>query len=222
VTRVDVHSLTDRVSGKLWVDDETGLILRRELKDGAGTIIRRSWFSDLTIDDVRAPADGPAASLVSSSGGSAAAGGGGAALDDADLDRLRKGGTVIPAYLPAGMRLVGAWRLPLTGPDAIALSYSDGLFSLSLFLQPGVLDQSDLTGFTAHQVAGAGVWAHCGLSREVTWAGDATVYTIVTDAPDATVTAVIGALPADPPAEGMVSRMGRGAHRVASWVDPFS
>jgi sigma-E factor negative regulatory protein RseB len=46
------------------------------------------------------------------------------------------------------------------------------------------------------------------------------VYTVLADAPDQTVTAVVGALPHDAPT-GFWKRMSRGFARLASWVNPF-
>jgi hypothetical protein len=177
--------------------------------------VRQTWFVDIRIPAVTAlpsPRTRPAGSTTQTASGP---------LDEADLDRLRRGGAVLPEFLPGGMMLVGARDVAVDGGHATQLSYSDGLFSLSLFAQPGELDPTSLDGFTARRLAGTEVHIHSGLFREITWAGGGTVWTIVTDAPDATAVAVVGSLPADPPPAGVLARMSRGANRVGSWVDPF-
>jgi hypothetical protein len=48
------------------------------------------------------------------------------------------------------------------------------------------------------------------------------VYTVLGDAPDDVVQAVIAGLPHERAAAGVMSRLNRGADRVASWFNPFS
>jgi hypothetical protein len=56
--------------------------------------------------------------------------------------------------------------------------------------------------------------------HSVTWSGHGLVYTMIADAPPATVLAAVAGLPAtDQP--GLVGRLSRGLDRLAHLVDPF-
>jgi sigma-E factor negative regulatory protein RseB len=65
------------------------------------------------------------------------------------------------------------------------------------------------------------VYVRDGVQRSVMWSADGTVYTVLADAPEETVEAVIAALPHEHVETGLLARLQRGLGRVASWMNPF-
>jgi len=217
-----------QVAGRFWIDDDSGLLLRRELYDATGRTVRSSSFLDL---DVTAPATGPRRGLPASYNNgvkvprqrSAEREADASLLGEATLDRMRREGWVLPEVLPAGMVLYRARAVDVPGDEkAVHLTYSDGLFSASLFAQRGRLDTSALRGFRPDKVGNVAVHSRNGLYRQLVWAGGDTVYTLVSDAPDTELKQVIGALPHDTPGSGLRARVGRGIDRMGSWINPFA
>ncbi len=209
------------VAGRFWLDDRTGLTLRRELFDARGRQVRLTLFVDLRVVDsrrLRPVPTAPSGSLQPRALPSAEAD---RVLDQGGLDELREDGWVLPDLLPSGLTLSGARDVRVAGAHAVHLTYSDGLFTLSMFVQRGRLDPDDLPGHTARQVGDATVYAEAGLYRHLSWEGGGLVYTVVTDAPDESVAAVVGAMPHRPHDGSMLGRMSRGVARMGSLVDPF-
>ncbi len=102
------------------------------------------------------------------------------------------------------------------------LAYSDGLTTLSLFVQRGALGGRPSGGFRSERVAGTRAWVQPVAPERVVWQGRGRVFTVVSDAAPATVRAAVGVLPRDPaPGRGLLARLGRGASRVGHWLDPF-
>jgi hypothetical protein len=225
VTRIDVLRLSGTPVGRVWVDDASGLAVRRELLDSAGRVVRRTTFTGLSLlvnTATTTVAVEPEPSTVPEPSGAGAddtncAGG----LLPADLDRLAAEGWDLPGGQLAGLTQVCARRVGEGADRSIQLSYSDGLFALSLFAQRGRLGTATPAGFSRRQVGDTEVFLRCGLYREVSWAGSGMVYTVVTDAPDAVVASVVGMLPTTATDSGVLARMSKGIRRVGSWVDPF-
>jgi sigma-E factor negative regulatory protein RseB len=216
----------DRVAGRFWVDDDSGLLLRRELYDANGHAVRSTVFLDLRVDEASAdpqrtvPATfGEAPARIPSPRSTRSE----RLLDESELIALRTEGWILPDVLPGGLLLYRARAVDVhDGEDAVHLTYSDGLFSLSLFAQRGRLDASALHGFEADELGGAAVYRRSGLYRQVVWASDDTVYTLVSDAPDDELAQVVGVLPHDKPGAGLRARVGRGIDRMGSWINPFA
>ena len=211
VTRIDVLRLSGTVVGRIWLDDATGLAVQRELLDTAGRVIRRTTFTGLTILP-STPGDPSGPTMASECDGGLSA--------DA-LAKLTGEGWDLPGAQLAGLTLVCARTMGAGDDRSVQLSYSDGLFALSLFAQRGRLDAVVPGGFSRRQIGGTDVYLRCGLYRELSWADSGRVYTLVTDAPDATVTTVVGSLPTVSEDTGVLARMSKGIRRVGSWVDPF-
>jgi sigma-E factor negative regulatory protein RseB len=213
------------VAGRFWIDDASGLLLRRELYDTEGHTVRTTAFLDLEVNPAPVAAlrtQSTAAAAPRSDSGAPAESADDGALDAAALDRLRDDGWVLPNALPAGMVLYRARAVDVPGGGrAVQLTYSDGLFALSMFTQRGRLDTSKLRNFTPTTVGGARVQSRAGLYRQVVWAGGDTVYTLVTDAPDADLELIVKVLPHTAPSTTMRSRIGRGIDRMGSWINPF-
>ncbi len=196
-------------SAEFWVDDQTGLLLRRETYD-AGRITRSSGFTELRVTrgaflrhlppELEVP---PATTL---------------AMTSAPV--LNDDGWTCPGALKADFTLTRLDSLQTAG-DVMRASYSDGLSSLSLFEQRGRLDASALNGFTPTTMGADEVFVRYGLPTVAVWESADTVYTVVTDASHAVSTTVISGLPhPSPVTSGMSERLVSGLRRIGSFVDP--
>ncbi|MDQ1644803.1 MAG: sigma-E factor negative regulatory protein RseB [Cryptosporangiaceae bacterium] len=211
-------------AGRFWIDEQTGILLRHELFDREGHQVRVVAFLDLDIVDE--PAGSP---VLHRSGGTVVASlpSGAPSPRPADPVRssqvgaLRRSGWVVPASLPGGFGLYRVREVTASGSRALQLTYSDGLFTASVFAQRGRLDTAHLPGFAPATVAGTPVYERAGLYRQLVWPGGDTVYTLVTDAPDASAEQLVAALPYGPQQGGLLSRVGKGIDRVGSWINPF-
>ena len=212
-TVVEVRSRTGarRPAARFWIDDATGLMLRREVYDGRGRTWRASAFLDLTVGG-GAPASAvpPEAPRPWPD------------LGAAGLAWWRSQGADCPRRLPAGMTLLSARRTRAGSDQAVHLHYSDGLSSLSVFVQRGRLDAGALRGSTHRRWAGHDVWVADGEPAQISWTAGGMTYTVVADAPGDTTRAVVAGLPHDRATDGARGgRMERGMSRVASWMNPF-
>ncbi len=203
------------VAGRFWLDSATGLVLRREVLDESGAVVRSSAFVSLTV--------GPRtkASSVSFTAGDVVRPTG-QRLDAVALAALEAEGWPVIHTLPSGLQLFDARRHEGDGGDVLQLSYSDGLSTLSLFVQKGELPDQ-LTG-TARPMSGGTVWVSPGATERVVWSGDGRTWTLVSDAPDSTVENAVLVLPHAPlaaGADGVLHRAWRGLSRVGAWLNPF-
>jgi sigma-E factor negative regulatory protein RseB len=120
-----------RYGYKLWLDQETAMPLKSQLRDSNGNVIEQILFAELNLRD-RIPVDELKASI-----------------DAADFKWIRQDETAtarLPqsvrgwsvSRLPAGFRLT-TWRMQLIAgsPTPVRhLVYSDGLASVSVFIEP--------------------------------------------------------------------------------------
>ena len=151
---------------RLAVDDDTGLLLAREVLGPRGEVQRSVRFSSIDI-------------------GSAAISG----TIDAPSG-VRSPTAKALASIPDGYRApqtLGGYDLITRSrhPDGVLLFYSDGLFTASVFEQQGDLDWGSLpAGGTDSNVAGTRTRTYHEPSGDVVvWARDGLVYTCVSDAP---------------------------------------
>lgn len=230
------------VAARFWVDDGTGLVLRREVYDSAGQVVRANAFVSVDVDAARFVKHPPP--LLP--------GRTGRELSQDQLAGWQARGWACPMTLPGGLRLVDARTVPGlgAGPDAQArtdrasapatpgagagagasappspvlhLTFSDGLSAVSVFQQRGELDRSGMSGYrTERRPGGQEVLVSQGFPRRVLWSSHGTVFTVVGDG-DELVDAAVDALPhagAEP--AGGRDRLRRGIERLASWIDPF-
>lgn len=195
------------VAGRFWIDRDSGLVLRREVYDDQGRTVRSSAYVDLRVD-----ASTVAVRHVPTTPGDPVA-------PDALADW--------PASLPGSFALVDARSRPVEADgresDVVHLAYSDGLSTLSLFAQDGRLDGAPGDGFAQQQVEGRSVWVRGSTPQRVVWSGGGRTWTLLSDAPDGSVRAVVASLPHDDqPDTGVLARASRGAARIGSWLNPFS
>ncbi|GHE29128.1 hypothetical protein GCM10017673_34420 [Streptosporangium violaceochromogenes] len=200
----------DTLAARYWLDESGGPVLRRELLDGGGRVVHAGAFVDLTLDPARGDASPSRAAPPTPS---PAAGG----LDLAEVPRLFVGGWRFPGVLPGRLELFTAHA---ASAGYLHLGYSDGLSVVSVFIQPGVLDEERLRGWHPQRRGGHTIWMRDSAGQETIWASGGHVYTVFADAPADMVDAVVAALPHEP-APGLWTRLGRGAHRLLSWVNPF-
>jgi sigma-E factor negative regulatory protein RseB len=199
------------LAARYWLDETTKLPLEREVFDSARQVISRDEFVNVQFADQTAAAQSKAQA--------AAQGPWTDPLSHAQLLALRASGWQVPAQLPDGLSLfTGAQTTTSTG-TVLDLGYSDGLAEVSVFEQHGKLADT-LAGWRKTTVAGHAVLVAGTDSRSLTWSSKDMVYTVIADAPAATVNTAVGALPHDKP-PGFWKRMSRGMTRLAAMVNPF-
>jgi sigma-E factor negative regulatory protein RseB len=198
------------------LDTDNGLVLRREVYDETGRIIRASSFVEISVGDDDNYEDA-AESAQDTDRPSAWPD----AIDPSTLKRMRGRGWDCPDALPPSLQLVDARRGGGEYNGIMHLSYSDGLASVSVFEQRGRLRPSDLKDYQATTIHGRKVFLRDGVPQRLVWASDGTVYTVVADASTRTVGQVVGALPRPTDDTGALNRLSRGLDRVASWFNPF-
>ncbi|MFF5111734.1 sigma-E factor regulatory protein RseB domain-containing protein [Streptosporangium sp. NPDC000509] len=199
---VNVLRADGTVAARYWLDRDGGPVLRRELMDTKGRVVRAGAFVDLTLDPV-----------VRSAAPAMAAGG----LDLAELPRLEAEGLRLPRTLPGRLELFAARTVP---SGYVYLGYSDGLSVVSVFIQSGMLDEERLQGWHAERRKGHTIWIRDPAVQETIWASGGHVYTVFADAPADMVDAAVTALPHEAVPD-LWTRLGRGASRLLSWVNPF-
>jgi sigma-E factor negative regulatory protein RseB len=202
------------VAARFWIDSSTGLLLRRDTLGPTGVLVRRSEFVQLALT-AASPRHLPVMLPAPT----------GRAMSDDDLGSWRDRGWPCPRVL-GGLSLFDARTVPDGGAAILHLSYSDGLSTVSVFVQPGHLaapaGSTALAGTTAARIGGQPVLVRAGEPREIVWSSDGYVITVVADAPADTVAAVVAGLPHATPAAGAWSRVERGVARVVSWFNPFA
>lgn len=204
------------LAGRFWLDQETGLVLRREVVDRTGSTVRASAFVEFAVGaEATAPNVEVASALPAEPDGTAIAG--------IERDRLRQAGHALPELLPDELALTGVRQSRSAEEQVLHASYSDGLTTLSLFQQRGALDPEQLDGWEQVSLAGTPAYVLGGMPQRVGWESDGTVYTLVGDAAPGTVESVVASLPhAAPDDPAVTARLMRGMTRVGSWFNPWS
>jgi sigma-E factor negative regulatory protein RseB len=198
------------VAGRFWIDAASELLLRREVFDRAGRLVRSSAFVTVEVAGAAAPAVEVTAVTADR-------------LEAAELDRLRTDGWQIPPALPGDLELYDARLRTHDGERVLHLSYSDGLSTLALFAQRGRLGTARMAGFTKHKLGRSAIWVRPSTPERVVWGGGGRVFTLLSDAPPDAVHAAVSTLPHEKlPKTGLLARLERGLARLASWLNPFS
>ena len=219
-----VRSSDRRLVERLWIDEESDLLLRRETYAGEDTLLRMVAYQRLDLN--------PADRLRSSDTAHATRGQRPRQLrqeqdvsevDDIGLAALRDAGWVIPEALPGAYASEGSFAVSAADSQPLQSVYSDGLYTVSLFEQRGSLDPATLPegavissdfGFPAYTWPGA-------VPQRIVWEADGTTWSLVGDAPPDELQAMALELPKPVP-DGFFTRIGRGFGRLWSWVSPWS
>ena len=201
---VEARRADGSVAGRVWLDRDSGLALRREVFDAAGRPVLRTAFTDVTVDGRGVPPLALPRVAAQPVG-----------------DQVSATSWPSPDELPGGFGRVSAAPPAHVGPAVQHLAWSDGLSTVSVFSQPGSLDAPGDRGFTPQTVDGSTVWvSHDGPER-IVWNGAGQVFTLVSDAGHDDLLAVVRVLPHDPdPDPGLGARLARGLARIGSWLDP--
>ncbi|RCV55843.1 sigma-E factor regulatory protein RseB domain-containing protein [Marinitenerispora sediminis] len=196
------------VAGRFWLDEATGLLLRRETFDSEGRMAQVSAFVSIDFDP---PADALTEGGTEHPWGDT--------LTSDERAELRGDGWRLPDRLTESVVLVDA-RATGRGDDRIVhLCYSEGISVVSVFVQRGRLDAADaqVAGMRAEYRDGRAVYVSDGGQHRRVWEDGGFVYTVMADAPTEQVDAVVTALvPADGAA--FVTQVGRGFDRLGDWL----
>lgn len=165
------------VAQRVAVDDDTGLLLKREVVARNGTVERSLTFTELDLGATTTKVTAPD----------------GLRAEQSSTITTVPDGYVAPSTLGAAVLVTRTKQ-----PDGVLLWYSDGLFSTSVFEQRGTLDWSGLpAGGTDTDVRGTAMRRWTEPSGTVlVWERDGVVFTCVSDAPTDVIDAAVTALSA--------------------------
>jgi negative regulator of sigma E activity len=193
----------DRLVERWTIDATTGLLLKRESYNAAGTVERSIAFTELrepyipTVEDLNPPTQpgpSPAAPQRWFSAG--------------ELSRQAKA-LGMPETLPARYRLESGTTFKAGAASVVQLVYTDGLEDVSLFAQPGSMVRSGLPA-SARNVALSKVdglrWE--GFPRGLAWQDGQSTLTLVGAAPTDELTQMANALPQAPLRRSLRQRLG--------------
>jgi negative regulator of sigma E activity len=190
----------ERVEERWYLDQETGLLLRREQLDATGTVTRSVTFDAITLTSAGATTPpAPAASVDLRPHL--------ATHIDAPL--------VAPGALASGYRKIGMFRRE----KALQVVYSDGVHGLSLFEQPGRLDRSSVPSGgrpVAVGPAGGFHWVYPG-GQVVVWEARGSTFTAVGDGSPEDVLAASRSIPSAP-RRSLLARLRRACSQVVNAV----
>lgn len=197
-------------SERIFVNETTSLVVRRETYDVDGDPVRVVAMRDLVVDTPMVVA--PPAADVAAKVQLDLSAPGIALLDDA--------GWVVHEELGQGFRLAAATAME-DDSGAVQLVYTDGLYRLSVYEQVGALAPDAMDGAVLHRHDGHVVHRWPGAEPErVVWTGDGHTFTAVSDLPVGRLMTVIRPLPADEPTS-LGPRLRRGLERIGRWLWPF-
>lgn len=204
------------VRERLFVDPGSGLIVRRETYLGDGRPVRLVAFTSLDLT----PGDPPEVERQGTWRESQAAT---TEMSGHALDILREVGWVAPQQLPGGFEIVDASALGDDDVSSLQVLYTDGLYAISVYEQPGRLDGAAARAQGARPATLGGMRVYRWPGAEpatVAWTGADRTFTAISDAPPDVLSAALRGLPTDPP-PGITTRLRRGLTRVARWLWPL-
>jgi sigma-E factor negative regulatory protein RseB len=193
------------LAARFWLDSVTKLPLRREVFDAKAHLVGEDVFINLTVGSAVAE---PAATATAAQ-----------QLTAVDVTQMRTRGWPVPGQLPGHLTLFEAGETSTSSGTVLDLGYSDGLFAVSIFVQRGGLAPK-LAGYQKITLDGRDVYADQPDQRSVTWAGQGFVFTVMADAPSATLDKAVDALPYNAP-RGFWGRLSNGFTRLARMANPF-
>lgn len=175
---------------RLALDQATGLLLRREQFEGGTRPYRTVEFESLVVDS-STPSPAMPRKVVN-------------AVPKVVRAAKVPAGLSAPQALSDGYARVGVYRRS----GVVQALYSDGLYDLSVFEQPGRLDGGKLPAGTPVTVRGrtGRHYAWPG-GHVVVWEASGTVYTAVSDAPLQQVVTAVRSLPAPAPSHPFLRQL---------------
>jgi sigma-E factor negative regulatory protein RseB len=195
------------LAARFWLDLATALPLRRQTFDAAGQVVSNATFLQVRLGEAAA-ARLPVAAARAWSGH----------LASAQLTALRAQGWPLPGPLPGNLALLDARQETTENGRIIDLDYSDGLCLVSVFLERGHLP-ARMTGWSEVVLRGRHVYADLSSGQGISWSARGFIFTVVAAAPAQTVQRVVAALPYTG-SPGFLGRLGRGLHKLWSWLIP--
>lgn len=199
--RMDMRiAATGELREQVWIDQESGVFLRRETYE-SGQRARTVAYLSLDLDD-DSPAQVRPPGVV-------------AVNDVSQFAALRAAGWTVPPQLAGGYLLAATVvHTALPGMPVQAI-YSDGLYTVSLFVQPGQPDLTTLPADMEHvpELDDRRAYALPGLPAGIVWGANQHVLALMGDAPHGDLLAIVRDLPGDRPSPLLV-RLGRGMHRM--------
>lgn len=203
---------------RLFVDDETGLVVRRETYDMLGNPVRVTALTEVRISDEHGSAMAPGGEAAMTPGGEAAMGPR-TRLSPGEVRALDGHAWDVPTTVGDGFDLRAGFAVE--GGAAVQLVYSDGLYTISVLEQPGRPDPDAMDGAVRTVREGVPVYRWPGAEPErMVWAGQDRTFTAVTDAPTDVLLSAVADLPHDR-VPSLPTRLGRGLARLAGWLWPF-
>jgi len=192
---------------RLYVDRQSGLLLRRELLDAHSAPYRSVAFTAIN--------SGSTGVEVASAAGAPQA----KHSQEPAPARHLKAPYKLKSRIGPGYRRVGSYK----AGGVVQQFFSDGLHGLSVFEQRGHLTgaETDLAGATGSgrqvEISGRSMLAYsASVGEAVVWESDGVVYTAVTDAPWSDLAAAVRDLPhADPP--GRLRRVAQAVVSIFRW-----
>ncbi|MPZ87230.1 MAG: hypothetical protein GEU81_03970 [Nitriliruptorales bacterium] len=182
---------------RLWLDDKSGLLLRRESYDG-GTLRRLYTYLSLNLET--SASQNPAGSRGLSPGLTRLAPRPGAVEGVAadQLATLRQAGFHVPERLPEGYVVDGIFP-GAENRQPLQLIYDDGVYTVSLFQQRGSIDWEALPpgGQTVKALGDRALEWPGAVPRRLVWEAGGITYTLVGDAPPNEFLAIAAGLPHD-------------------------
>lgn len=206
---IEVRRRSGGLAARYWLDDATGLPLRRQLFGTRARIFSDDAFTALSLGAGQpAPAAAPAARQWTGP------------LSAAQRAALRASGWPLPRTVAGGMALFQATRAATRSGPVLELSYSDGLSVVSVFLQRGQLP-ARMPGWRMISASGGTeIYALDPDDQSLAWSAAGYVVTIISDAPAAAVNRAVASLPHASPAHvrppDFWDRIGRGMRRIAA------
>jgi sigma-E factor negative regulatory protein RseB len=186
---------------RLFLDQATSLLLRREHYERGTNPDRTVAFESVTIGGSATPVPAPAE-----------------VVDQAPrvVSQAQPSGVSAPLALADGYVRVGLYRKS----SVVQAQYSDGLFDMSVFEQEGRLDPDSLPDGERVPIGRAKAWHYEWAGGHImVWQRSGTVYTAVSDAPLDDVITAMASLPAVNTGLSFVNRL---RQVCRSLVQPFA